>query len=256
MNWRILVAAVAGMLMAYSPGAVAGPGGSVPTAAEARSQDELAREFERRYLAWRKHLQELPPSVSSEGDYRRFYENQEFEAIVELGVPAVPVIVAKFRQDQMLGSVLHRITKWMWNDTRVGPGPGQWVWIVDEFPDMKSTRGPLPYRELWLRWWREGRQRTPQWFSERCAQWRALSRQGKTEEAKEKYQRMLEVGVGALPYIVERIGKGETDLIPAMSALTDGRVKQDATPNECIEWWNAHKQDWLIPWPEPSQTDQ
>lgn len=71
-----------------------------------------------------------------------------------------------------------------------------------------------------------------------------------------KYQMMLEVGVGALPYIVERIGKGETDPIPAMSALTDGRVKQDATAGECVEWWNVHKQDWLIPWPEPSQPDQ
>jgi hypothetical protein len=222
--------------------------GEVPLAAQPPAAGDVESLFEAKYAAWAAWLQEHA-SPSSKIDLSTLFDNQPFRDIVALGPPAVPYMVDKMEQNHWIGEALSRITKFKWHERRVGPGPGQWVWIIEEFPELaEETR--WPWRGLWRKWWNEGSQKTPQWFDQRYREWQEVLAQGKGLEAQEKYQRIIDLGIGALPYMVEKIQAGDTALVGAVSTLTQGAVGATATPAQCIEWWNANKANWTLPWGE------
>jgi len=49
--------------------------------------------------------------------------------------------------------------------------------------------------------------------------------------------------------MVDKIKMGDTELIEVVSELTAGKVKHNATAEECLDWWEKNKEDWLIPFP-------
>ena len=53
--------------------------------------------------------------------------------------------------------------------------------------------------------------------------------------------RILELGVGALPLIIDKIEKGDTNFIPVVAQLTNYTVKTDAETKEVLDWWKANK---------------
>ena len=142
--------------------------------------------------------------------------------------------------------------------TRSGADPTEYVWTVDEFPDLSSAGGPPDARVLWLRWWETGREEVPERFEELYDTWRSLREQGEEQAAAETYERIKDLGIVALPLLIEKARKGDRDVIPAILYLSDGEVvgdsgatsgrrKRDPSPSECVAWWEKHGEKWVLP---------
>ena len=208
--------------------------------------DPVKSLFESRYSQWLAQRMRRP-SVSSVFDARRVYENEAFRSLVDLGVPAIPYMMEKFERDHLIGHALYRVTKWHCHIKRIEEAPRQYVWIVEEFPDIQQRGGPPDYGLLWSRWWKELVPSTPKRFARLYEEWKDLRERGKLKEAKDVYNRIVDLGVVALPLMIEKIEQGDTELIRAVSGLTDGRVTEDAKASECVEWWKKNEARWLIP---------
>lgn len=219
----------------------------VPTILKKSTTEQI---FEERYVEWQKFLEEKTPleiKVKSSFHESLLYDNEPFRKIIEIGVPVLPYIVVKISEDRTLCHALFRITRWRYHIERQGVDPSEYVWFVEEFPELQQRDGPPDRVELWLYWWREGRKQTPQRFNMLHGEWQGLKKKRKIEEAQEKYQRIIDMGIVVLPYLIEKITEGDTALIPAVSKLTDGEVKTDDNPEDCVEWWNKNKEKWYIP---------
>ncbi len=212
-----------------------------------QTPDEIEQMFETRYRAWiESGRRNLSPSSEFDVD-AAFDNNPAFQELVKLGIPAVPYMFERLKENRYLGGALHEITGWSFDWVRVGDTPREWTWSVEEFPDMVSQSGPPDTVATWLRWWHGGRNQTPQWFAQRYGEWKALKAAGKDKEAAEKYQRIKDLGIAALPCMIERVELGDTDVMPAMSALTDGELPAKANAATCLAWWAANKHKWTLP---------
>ena len=211
-------------------------------------------EFEEKYQAWLRYSSEKA-SVRSEIDAEMLFDNRAFRGIVKLGIPIIPFVVEKQQQDHLLGYALHKITKLKLHTHRLGKDPNEWVWTVEEFPDIREKQGPPDSRTLWLRWWREGRSLTDRRFASLYLEWEELKRQKADEEAERVYRRMIDLGVAALPNMMQKVELGGTDLIPAISELTDGKVQKKATASACLAWWERNRKNWTIRFPECSDEE-
>jgi hypothetical protein len=70
------------------------------------------------------------------------------------------------------------------------------------------------------------------------------------------YQQLLDLGVVAIPYAIEKINAGELELIDAVNYWTDNalqndmnakNVTQDKTKEFCVDWWNRNQEKWSLP---------
>ena len=177
------------------------------------------------------------------------------QQIVDLGLPVLPYLAEEIDEAveegnlmaDLLQTAMGTITKTKIQIVLVRETkPGEWVRSIKEFPEFEES-GPCAGAKLWLRWWEEGRKQTPERFENLCKEWKALRGEGKEEEAWEKYGRIRDLGIVALPCIMEKVEAGERSLIPALSYLTDNAVKPYAEPDECAAWWKQNRADWTIP---------
>ena len=111
---------------------------------------------------------------------------------------------------------------------------------------------PDELAELWSQWWHGGPEFTRKRFDARHKEWKAMKKKTKLEKsnARRKLSKMTDLGLPALPFMIEKIEQGETDFIPLISKLTDKELSETASRQECLRWWKANKQKWLIPFPD------
>ncbi len=107
--------------------------------------------------------------------------------------------------------------------------------------------------ELWSQWWRGGPQFTRARLEAKHSEWKAMKKENQLEKsnANSKLSEMADLGIPAIPFMVEKVKQGETDFIPLISKLTNKKLAETATKEQCLAWWEANKQKWLIPFPEP-----
>lgn len=210
-----------------------------------------AVEFRARYSAWREYVRQHDPFGAGNGQV--WFGSEPFKRLVALGAPGLAFANQGMRTDDGLYYVAWGISKYTWHSHYARIAPGTEVFTVEEYPDVRLVGAHLRPVELWFRWWDQDRFRTPQRFATLYAEWQELTHQGKAKEAREKWQRIEDLGIAALPCLVERIGRGAAELVPVVSYLTDGAVKSDATSKECAAWWEQHKQDWTLPPAPPEQ---
>ena len=105
-------------------------------------------------------------------------------------------------------------------------------------------------RRVYLCWWREGRGFTERRFKVLYGEWKKAKEAGDEETATLKYERIRDLGIAALPYLVEKVEEGEKEFVPVISYLSDGEVREDAGPADCVRWWREHKARWTVPFPE------
>jgi hypothetical protein len=211
------------------------------------SPPNVAQAFETAYAKWDASRREII-GIRSDFDTKAvFDDNKAWRELVALGVPAVPYMIAGVQEDPWLGGAIHEITKHIWHVRREGDGPRAWVWKVEEYPDIASKGGPPDSRELWLRWWQQERHRAPERLATLRSEWRSQVAAGKDKEAKETRQRIVDIGIAALPAMQKMIAQGDTDLIPIVSELTDGKVSKSASKEACATWWAENKEKWTLP---------
>jgi hypothetical protein len=227
--------------------------------AEMQKNENLKAVFETKYKAWKDYCSQ--PSISLSSNTTPYINNNPYREMIKLGIPALPYMMEKIGSDPSghflcavmphnLKTAVPMITKKKFHITQTGQKPGEFRWSVEEFPDMKELDKPPVGYKLWLRWWKEGATCTSQQFEKFYREWKDFSQEGTQTEAKAKYQRMIELGVAALPYMIEKVGQGDVELVPAISELTDSKVNKDAKPTECLNWWKENKEKWIISFPE------
>lgn len=201
-----------------------------------------------KYKAWYKYC--LGKSHSSNPN--TYLDNAPFREIVALGIPAVPYLIREeskyplslpvsilFAVELITKAKLHMVLK---------EENGRLIHTIVGFPYFSFVSSDKEdILRNWLRWWHGGRKEIPQYFDTLYVRWKELKDKGKKDEAEERYQQIRNMGIIVLPYLIEKIAGGDTSLIPTVFKLTDGAVKVDAKPEECIEWWNKNKEKWYIP---------
>jgi len=214
-------------------------GNTAPIEGMEIDQEDVKQQFEAKYQMWREYLSR--PEIMVQSRATSHFACPQFRQIVELGLPALPYIVEKIEQndDRVLWKAFEEIAKVR---IRQQYDRGKNRVTFPDFPDVDPRK-----ESVYVRWWYEGRKRTAERFGELYSEWQALTHQGKKGEATERYERIRDLGIDALPLIMEKIKAGDAELIRAVSWLTDGRVPGAATPSECLAWWAANKHKWTLP---------
>ncbi len=229
---------------------------------------DTATVFESAYSDWIAYLGS--PEFGPWSDDGHIVRNPQFERIAALGLPALPLIVAKMKE----------------------PGPPQFLVYAARaiarkaFP-RAAFAGPAGWADhrqeaaLWVQWLNGGPDAIASAFEQALGQWREAAvgdfvplwttetdydRQmhdtctmgRKLTPAGEAYQTILDHGVAVLPLLAERFRQGDYDFLPIAMSIAGG---QPSTPSgkalpakqraeAFLAWWDQNKQDWLIPWPD------
>ncbi len=126
-------------------------------------------------------------------------------------------------------------------------------WTKNQLAEIRrGDANTLP--DLWSQWWRGGPQFTRARLEAKHSEWKAMKKENQPEKsnANSKLSEMADLGIPAIPFMVEKVRQGETDFIPLISRLTNKELAETATKEQCLAWWEANKQKWLIPFPEPN----
>jgi hypothetical protein len=199
-------------------------------------------EFEQKYIAWRDYISSHPEfRVMSIATSQ--FTCPQFKDIVKLGPDTLPYIVQKIEEDpngQYLWMAIDRIAKVRiyakYDEVKKET-------VFPDFPDVK------PKENIYVYWWREGHKSTPSLFQKRHTKLKELRMQKKDKEANIEYRKIIDLGIDALPCMIEEVEKGDMELISVISFLTDGKVEPDASIEQCVSWWEKNRQHWLIPFP-------
>lgn len=103
--------------------------------------------------------------------------------------------------------------------------------------------------QLWFRWFQQGSKFVEPRFNAIYSRWKKMKKETKGEKyvARKEFNKMIDLGIPAIPFMVQKVKRGEIEFIPVISKLTDGKLKKTSTQSECLDWWNKNKQKWLIP---------
>lgn len=199
---------------------------TIPTFGGDRNAD-IGSVFEEKYETWKEWVKEHP--------YMSTYTaNQPFVEIIELGPSALPYIVEKIQKnpdDFHLGYVVARISKKHFEK--------------EDWPKGKLGDA-ITAASLYVNWWKKDRYETHKRFEKLYKEWKLFKAEGKGE-AEKKYQKIINLGICVLPYLVEKLKENNSDLIPAISELTDGDVNKEFGVSDCVDWWKKNKDKLVVP---------
>lgn len=122
-----------------------------------------------------------------------------------------------------------------------------------DFPELgrlRTEQGPV--KTVWQHWFRTGRQWTQKYIEHEYHGWKE-ARSVRTQEdyvARRRAQGLVKPGIAALPFLVEKIAAGDSELIEQVSILTRGKVGKDASREEVLQWWDKDSERWIIPFKE------
>ena len=181
-------------------------------------------------------------------------------ALANIGdIRAVKLLIEKFNDEDLeqgftLHECLKKLTrkrdfkKWQYSKDRKKV-------FIPEFPVLGVVEGPgYGYKQYWRYWWQKGQEHTRQRFEAIHSEWRNLKKETEAQKnlARRKFNNMSDLGIAALPFMIEKVQEGDTIFIPVISRLTDGQLKKTATKEDCLDWWNKNKGRWLIPFEKPT----
>jgi hypothetical protein len=228
--------------------------GALPCAHEEKhavSNSDLKSEFESRYAAWRQKIKEDFRFVSDGDLYTRC---REFDRIVDLGAPVVPLLVEKITTsaaekelvDIVLYRAVERITKKRFGSTT-------------ELLDWWKSRHVVAneFETAYTRW-KNAKAKAPAALLLRSDEQvyddaaKVIKTRVSRTELGRAYTAMRELGIDVLPLIIGKLKDRDFDLLPLFGELTDGNALTEiGTLQEraefTVSWWEANKKDWLLP---------
>lgn len=175
--------------------------------------------------------------------------------IVPLGPKVLPYLIVMCQENWWIGSSILMITKFEAHNIVLNLEPQNLLSTTEEFPQIVERNISYDGRKIFLFWWLEGERQTPQWFVERYSKWIAAKRQGNNQLAQGMYQKLLNIGIAAIPLWLQKLeieqDEGiKKDILNALSYLTDGEVKATMSVQDCLNWWRENKERWTIPFPK------
>jgi hypothetical protein len=205
--------------------------------------------FDEKYEAWQEYCRQPEVWSRSRGG-GQFVQNEPFREIIKMGIPILPLLIEKVETSPLEGRLLHfaltDITKKKFhvNQEEID---GQLLWVAEEFPDIPPGRSHPDTNLLWSRWWREQVHFTPEQFESLYEKWKNPER---PEMAEKHYAKLIDLGIAALPTMVQKVAAGDAGLVPAIAELTEEAIAPTAQPAQCLEWWEQERDKWSIPLPE------
>jgi hypothetical protein len=175
-----------------------------------------------------------------EGHTQLWVDTPAFRAIVDLGPAALPLIAGKMEKDPdayFLWRAIEMIAKV--KIERVYDRTKNSI-VFPDYPGLERPQNP------YVCWWKEGRFKTGERFSELYGKWEASREEKKDKEAQETYQKIIDLGLPVLPYLVDKAAE-QPELVPAVSTLSDGALPPTATAADCRQWWERNKQKFELP---------
>ena len=193
------------------------------------SSSDIKEKFEQAYQAYT-NMPSTPTMRSGIGPE----EGRHLHNIAKLGVPALPYIVEKMKKTNnfRLNLPFLIITRKCFEKS--------------DYPYELKARDARANLKMFVQWWEEGRKETPQRFSNLYAEWKHLREAGKDKEATSKYYMIRNLGIDALPLIVQEIQQGDSELVPIVAYL-DNDVSSTATISQVVSWWAENKDKWTLP---------
>ncbi|MBA7690817.1 hypothetical protein ES703_99349 [subsurface metagenome] len=124
--------------------------------------------------------------------------------------------------------------------------------VIEEFPELGTMEFLDHFERLWRHWWKVEPEFTKQRFEKYYREWKRVVEEKPQAHSAHSYRqnKMLQAGIPALPFLIEKVKKGDIGLIKTISELTNRELKKTATQKQCLEWWNKNKHKWLIPFEE------
>ncbi|HPO07704.1 MAG TPA: hypothetical protein PLZ55_03475 [bacterium] len=164
-----------------------------------------------------------------------YTKNKYFQAIMDLGVPALDSLVEQMKEDSgnyLLEIACREISKRIF------------VLSPSEFARVGGYRGAF------IKWWHKDREKIGQEFAERYGKWKALL---EGEEKLQAYYRIRHLGVLAMPYAIENVRAGDDDMLDAIDFWTDNAPKNAfsgykgepvSRKDFYLAWWEENKGHW------------
>ena len=123
---------------------------------------------------------------------------------------------------------------------------------IEEFPELGTMELLDHFERLWRHWWEVEPEFTKQRFEKYYREWKHVVEEKPQAHSAHSYRqnKMLQAGIPALPFLIEKVKNGDVALITTISELTNRELKKTATQEQCLEWWNENKHKWLIPFEE------
>jgi hypothetical protein len=114
------------------------------------------------------------------------------------------------------------------------------------FPGAGAVPSAL---DIWQYWLDKGQDWTAERFQGSYNRRKAImaERPEATSAAKSPFYQMEKLGIGALPFYMDKIAHGETEYIPLAADLTHA-FERDAKAAAVLQWWQENKDRWLVPW--------
>ena len=193
----------------------------------AQNTNEIKDIFESKYQKWKEWKKNN--SVAS-----RFSHTKPYRDIIKLGIPAVPYIIKKMEEnaiDYFLVHAVQLITKKRFGKSK---------WPKDRLGDS------ITKAKMYINWWRNERKKTPEQFEKLFKAWQTYKRNKKGKEAKRVFKQMKNLGIIAIPFIIEKIKQDELEFINMVSELTDGDIPENSNKEKCIKSWGKYKRKWMI----------
>jgi len=139
---------------------------------------------------------------------------------------------------------------------------GQRTYCVADFPELGELSADKVYLTLWQHWSRKGGEFAQKHAAEMYAVWNRRSEKGRegfgATSEKRLFEEMTRGGLASLPYIMERIEKGDGSLVsyvpqivlpvrenPFKRSLTS-QLPKGATRSECLEWWRNNSSKYRV----------
>jgi len=199
-------------------------------AALAIGQDiDLKDRFEAEYRAWKEQVGEITPSSSP-------HYNEHMTEIVKMGVPALPLIIEKMEKheyewDFQLKFAFSLITRKTFEK--------------EDWPEGKPG-GAHTKAAMYIDWWHNGLKDTENSFNRHYQEWKKYQEEKNFEEAEKKLRNIKNLGIAAIPFMIEKIKEGDLEFIKKISDHTNESLNENASRDECIAWWNENRDKYTI----------
>ncbi|UCG58784.1 MAG: HEAT repeat domain-containing protein [Phycisphaerales bacterium] len=127
-------------------------------------------------------------------------------------------------------------------------------YTVMEFPELGSLPSDRFYEELWRHWLKVGGEFARSQFEQYHPKLQLLKQERPDDTVSQNAVawQMMQGGIATLPYMIEEIKNGDESLVAMVWKLVgpNASLEEDATGQECLEWWAQNKDEWLLSFDE------
>ena len=225
---------------------------STPCHSGCGENEMVAKRFDDAFHAFLSFCENPPGALAVSSNSYDFAKNDYFREINDLGVPALPHIVDKIAEHRDLAGecmliAFRRITKNHNNRSR----EAILAWWQSGYRDTGSQ-----FEKTYKHWSEEIQGEPTRWKDLADEKGNILTRDIAGDEELKAYRDFLSLGIAALPYAIEHLRNGETQLLDAIDYWTDNKPKEAFEKLEgekmskkdfYLAWWEENKDFWLLP---------